>query len=42
VTPESVRLIRVSWHQISTRRELTAVMFYGRLFELEPDLREMF
>ena len=42
MTPESVRLICVSWHQISTRRELTAVMFYGRLFELDPDLREMF
>jgi len=42
VTPEAARLIRVSWHQISTRRELTAVMFYGRLFELEPGLREMF
>ncbi len=42
MTPEAVRLIRVSWHQISTRRELTAVMFYGRLFELEPGLREMF
>ena len=42
MTPDPVRLIRVSWHQISTRRELTAVMFYGRLFELEPDLRETF
>lgn len=42
MNPEAVRLIRVSWHQISSRRELTAVMFYGRLFELEPSLREWF
>lgn len=42
MSPEAVRLIRVSWHQISTRRELTGVMFYGRLLELEPGLREMF
>ena len=42
MTPEAVRLIRVSWHQISTRRELTAVMFCGRLFELEPGLRALF
>ena len=42
MTPEAVRLILVSWHQISTRRELAAVMFYGRLFELDPGLRELF
>ena len=42
MTPEAVRLIRVSWHQMSSRRELIAVMFYGRLFELEPSLRELF
>jgi hemoglobin-like flavoprotein len=42
VSPDAVRLIRVSWHQISTRRELMAVMFYGRLFELEPGLRDVF
>jgi len=42
VSPDAARLIRVSWHQISTRRELMAVMFYGRLFELEPGLRELF
>jgi len=42
VNSDAARLILVSWHQISTRRELMAVMFYGRLFELEPGLRELF
>ena len=42
MTSDAVRLIRVSWQQFSTRRELTAVMFYARLFELEPGLRELF
>jgi hemoglobin-like flavoprotein len=42
VSTDAARLIRVSWQQISSRRELMAVMFYGRLFELEPSLRELF
>lgn len=42
MTPESMRLIRQSWSQVSSRRDLAAVIFYGRLFELDPGLLPLF
>ena len=42
MTPESMRLIRQSWSQVSSRRDLAAVIFYGRLFELDPGLLSLF
>jgi hemoglobin-like flavoprotein len=42
VTPEQVRLVRASWSEVTPIADTAARLFYGRLFEIEPDLRRLF
>ena len=42
MTPESKRLVRMSWDRVEPVGEVAAALFYGRLFELDPSLRRMF
>lgn len=42
MTPEEVDAVRRSWRQVLLIAEGAALLFYGRLFALDPSLRRMF
>jgi hemoglobin-like flavoprotein len=42
MTPEQVALVRTSWQHVLPIRDAAADLFYGRLFELAPDVRTLF
>lgn len=42
MTPEQIRLVRASWSEVVPIADTAARLFYGRLFEIEPDLRRLF
>ena len=42
MTPEQKRLVQNSFEQVAPISELAASLFYGRLFELDPQLRHLF
>ena len=42
MTPEEVSLVQESWKKVVPIKEAAAELFYGKLFELDPDLRGLF
>lgn len=42
MTPEQVTLIKQSWEKVLPISDKAAELFYGKLFELEPDLKPLF
>jgi hemoglobin-like flavoprotein len=42
MTPEQVMLVQRSFERVLPIADLAAVLFYGRLFELDPSLRALF
>ena len=42
VTPEEVSLVQSSWAKVEPISETAADLFYGKLFELDPSLKELF
>lgn len=42
MTPAQVELIRSSWAQVVPISDKAAELFYGKLFELDPSVRELF
>ncbi len=42
MTPEQVALVQSSWESVKPISEQAAELFYGRLFELDPDARALF
>jgi len=42
MTPTQVELVQESWKQVLPIKDEAAQMFYGRLFELNPALRDLF
>ncbi|HJR70033.1 MAG TPA: globin family protein [Gammaproteobacteria bacterium] len=42
MTPEEVLLVQESWKKVVPIKETAAELFYGKLFELDPDLRGLF
>lgn len=42
MTPESVKLVKESWAKVVPISETAAELFYGKLFELDPDVKSMF
>ncbi|MGA7799495.1 MAG: globin family protein [Gammaproteobacteria bacterium] len=42
MTPQQILLVRSTWEQVAGQPESAAVLFYGRLFELDPALRSLF
>ena len=42
MTPEQTELVQKTWEQLRPCHEAAAELFYGRLFECHPELREYF
>ena len=42
MTPDQIRLVQVSFSKVAPIAETAADLFYGRLFEIAPETREMF
>jgi hemoglobin-like flavoprotein len=42
VNPETIALVRASWAKVEPISEQAAGLFYGRLFEVYPEVRPMF
>lgn len=42
MSPEEKSLIKVSWRAVESIVNEAAVLFYDRLFELDPELRSLF
>jgi hemoglobin-like flavoprotein len=42
MTPKQIELVQNSWHHITTNVTHAGEIFYGRLFEKNPQLRAMF
>src|SRR6478752_6574407 len=42
MTPAHKRLVQDSWEQVAPIAETAAELFYSRLFELDPTLRQLF
>ena len=42
MTPEKINLVKSSWANVAPISEQAAELFYGKLFELNPDLKSMF
>jgi len=42
VTPEEVSLVQSSWEKVAPISDTAADLFYGKLFELDPALKELF
>ena len=42
MTPAEIKLVQDSWAKVVPISETAAELFYGKLFELDPDVRSMF
>jgi hemoglobin-like flavoprotein len=42
MTPRQINLIKTSWQAAATNPQAVGQLFYGRLFEIAPDVRPMF
>ncbi len=42
MTPEQVGLVQSTWARVVPIKDTAAELFYGRLFELDPSLRQLF
>lgn len=42
MTPEQVALVQSSWEKVVPIKEKAAELFYGKLFELDADLKPLF
>lgn len=42
MTPEQIKLVQDSWEQVKPISEQAAELFYGRLFETDPELKPLF
>jgi len=42
MSPEQIQAVRASWKQVVPIREQAADLFYGRLFEIAPDVKGLF
>lgn len=42
MTRDQIELVRSTWSQVERIADAAAQLFYGRLFELEPELRRLF
>lgn len=42
MTPRQIGLIKSSWEKVLPISEVAAVLFYGKLFELDPALKPLF
>lgn len=42
MTPEQIKLIQTSWDKVVPIADTAAELFYGKLFELDPELKPLF
>ena len=42
MTPGELALVRATWRKVIPVRDLAADLFYGKLFSLDPKIRELF
>lgn len=42
MTPEQVEMVQSSWDKVKPIQDTAADLFYGKLFELDPELRPIF
>ena len=42
MTPEQIRLVKLSFQKVIPISDTAAALFYGRLFELDPSIRPLF
>lgn len=42
MTPEQIEMVSSTWKQVLPISEKAAELFYGKLFELDPELKPMF
>ena len=42
MTPEHALLVKQSWAQVVPIKEQAAELFYGKLFEMDPELKSLF
>ena len=42
MTPQQKSIVQGTWRQVEPIADQAARLFYGRLFELDPDLRKLF
>ncbi|MCH9827528.1 MAG: globin family protein [Pseudomonadota bacterium] len=42
MTPAQITLVRDTWEQVLPISDSAASLFYGKLFELDPELRKLF
>jgi hemoglobin-like flavoprotein len=42
ISPEQITLVRDSWNRVLPIADQAAIVFYGKLFELDPSLQPMF
>ena len=42
MTPEKIQLVQTTWERVVPIADQAAALFYGRLFELDPELKPLF
>ena len=42
MTPEQITMVQSTWAKVLPIKDTAASLFYGRLFELDPELRPLF
>lgn len=42
MTPEQIDLVQSSWAKVAPQAKETATLFYGRLFEIAPEVKPLF
>jgi hemoglobin-like flavoprotein len=42
MTPEQIELVKASWREVLPIRDQAAALFYTRLFDLDPALKQLF
>ena len=42
MTPEQIELVKSTWSSVEKISDAAAEMFYGKLFELDPELKQLF
>jgi hemoglobin-like flavoprotein len=42
MTPQQIELVRSSWQDVLPIRDQAAQLFYGKLFEMDPSVKELF
>lgn len=42
MTPDQITLVQTSWEKVKPISDKAAELFYGKLFELDPELKDLF